>query len=317
MISSCFPRYRRPFLIGVAVVAVMASLSHVPLIAQAKDAGKDLFKYDYSKNFDLKNKAPETRENVVIEDIDYASVQNRHPRIKAYLVRPNGQGPFAGVVFFHWLGEKKSDRTEFLDEAVELARRGTVSLLIQGFFPWTEAPTEGTADRQKVIDQTIEVRRAIDLLLLQPDVDANRIGFVGHDYGAMFGAITAGLEHRAKAYVLIAGTGSFADWSLKYWPKTAKNGEQAYREAVSPLAPMDFVKAAAPASLLFQFSNKDKYIPHADADSFFQAASEPKTIKWYDTDHQLGTNKVSHDRLDWLSQQLSLSPGDGSTPASL
>jgi pimeloyl-ACP methyl ester carboxylesterase len=79
-----------------------------------------------------------------------------------------------------------------------------------------EPPTDGKADRRQVIDQTIEVRRAIDLLLLQPEVDPKRVGYVGHDYGAMYGSIVAGHDKRVKAYVLIAGMGNFGDWSLKY-----------------------------------------------------------------------------------------------------
>src|SRR5204863_5742114 len=94
----------------------------------------------------------------------------------------------------------------------------------RGFFPWSESPVDGEKDRQQIADQTIELRRALDLLLAQPGVDRHRIGFVGHDYGAMFGAIVAGLEHRARTYVFIAGLGTFGDWSLKYWPKTAAKG---------------------------------------------------------------------------------------------
>jgi dienelactone hydrolase len=291
-------------------MAALAVSSVAGFAGAAEPAGntKDLFAYDYSRDFNLKEHGATTSGDVLIRDIDYASYKDRHGRIKAYLVRPKEQDSdhLAGVVFFHWLGEKKSDRTEFVDDAVDLARLGTVCLLIQGFFPWSEAPIDGQTDRQRIIDQTIEVRRAVDLLLLQPGVDPTRIGVVGHDYGAMYCAITAGVEHRAKAYVLMAGTGSFADWSLKYWKRTAKNGEQAYREAVKPLAPAEFVKLAAPASLLFQFSNKDKYISRAEAESFFQAASEPKTVKWYDVDHQLEGDSVSRDRADWLSKQLGL-----------
>ena len=70
-----------------------------------------------------------------------------------------------------------------------------------------------------VIDQTIEVRRALDLLLSQPQVDAKRLAFVGHDYGAIFGGIVAGVEKRVKACVLMAGMGNFSDWSLRpsFW----------------------------------------------------------------------------------------------------
>ena len=270
-------------------------------------ANSEVFSYDASADLGLKEQSTKTADGVIIRDIDYASYQNRHGRIKAYIVKPDREGSFAGIVFFHWLGEKKSNRDEFLEEAIDLARAGTVSVLIQGFFPWSEKPVDGPTDRQKVIDQTIEVRRALDLLLAQPGVDAKRIGFVGHDYGAMFGAITAGLEHRTKAYVLMAGLGTFSDWSLKYWPNTAQKGEAAYREALDPLDPVRYVGQAAPATFLFQFSTRDKYIPRPQAESFFAAAVEPKVIKWYDVDHSLNIPAATKDRVDWLREQLGLS----------
>ena len=275
---------------------------------------KTIFQYDSLKPIEAKEIKTETRDGVVITDIEYPSFKDQHGRIKAYLVKPTGLGTFAGVLFFHWLGETKADRTEFLDDAIELARLGTVSVLFDGFFPWKEAPQDGSKDLQQVVDQTIEVRRALDLLLAQPDVDPKRVGFVGHDYGAMFGAINSGLDKRVKAYVLMAGLGNFSDWSLKYWPATAKTGADAYRQKVSQVDPIRFVDGAAPAALLFQFSNKDKYITRDAAEQFFQAASEPKAIKWYDTDHQLGSDAVTRDRVAWLTEQLGLTPVVASRP---
>src|SRR5436853_153805 len=93
---------RLPFVSRLAAGTIVALLFQGASIGQTKSDAKDSFKYDYSKDFDLKQKGAERRDNVVIEDIDYASFQNRHKRIKAYLVRPKGRGPFAGVIFFHW-----------------------------------------------------------------------------------------------------------------------------------------------------------------------------------------------------------------------
>ncbi|HXD34744.1 MAG TPA: prolyl oligopeptidase family serine peptidase [Pyrinomonadaceae bacterium] len=286
----------------------MLYLQH-PNISQARQRNPvftKLFSYDRSASFDLKETATTERDGVIIRDVTYAACDPRHKRIEAYVVRPSGKGRFAGVVFFHWLGNVKSDRTEFLDEAVALAKQGTVSILIQGYFPWLEAPAEPLSDRRQIIDQTIEVRRALDLLLKQPQVDAKRIAFVGHDYGAMFGGIVAGIEKRFKVYVLMAGLGNFSDWSLKYWPVTANKGEGLYRQTMLEVDPIGYVPKAAPARLLFQFSNKDKFIPRAAALEYFEAASEPKQIKWYDAVHDLNVDAARSDRREWLAQQLHL-----------
>lgn len=295
-----------------SVLAVCAWLSAIPAGPEvaARQAGANQrsgpFDYVRSASLDVQDVSSKFGDGVHVRDLTYASVDPRHGRIRAFLVKPSGRGPFAGILYFHWLGKPRGDRTEFLDEAVALAHRGAVSLLIQGYFPWTEAPADGASDRQQIIDQTIDTRRAMDLLLAQPEVDAGRVAYVGHDYGAMYGAIIAGLERRATAYVLVAGMGSFADWSLKYWPDPAKGGEAAYRKAIEDVDPIHYIGIAAPAALLFQFARRDVYIPEAAATEFFDQASQPKEIRWYDAEHHLDVEAAAKDRRQWLMTVLSV-----------
>lgn len=275
---------------------------------KSSDQLAKLFAYDRSSSFDLKEVSTKEQEGVTIKDINYAARNPQRGRIKAFLITPQGKGPFAGVLFFHWLGNPNGDRTQFVDEAVALAKQGTVSLLIQGYFPWMVEPSDGQIDSQRIIDETKEVRRALDLLLLQPRVDKKRIGYVGHDYGAMYGGVTAAVDRRVKTYVLIAGVGSFSDWSLDYWLK-AKPAEfkKSYRESLLELEPVSLIGRAGPAELLFQFANTDKYISKEAATAFYEAASQPKQIKWYETNHEMNIEAARNDRREWLTERLTLS----------
>ena len=271
---------------------------------EKKAPGARLFEYDRNVAVRLADDTARTIDGIVVRDAHFASCSPQHGPVKCYLVRPAAEGSYAGILFFHWLGRPRGDREEFLDEAIELARRGVVSLLVQGYFPWIEDPVNGLTDRQQVIDQTIDTRRALDLLLRESGVDSQRIAYVGHDYGAMFGAIMAGLESRVKAYVFVAGMGNFADWSLKYWPATATAGEKAYRDALEPVDPIHFVPHAAPAALLFQFANQDKYITKEVAQAFSDAASSPKTVRWYESKHDMFLPEAARDRHEWLAEHL-------------
>ena len=54
----------------------------------------------------------------------------------------------------------------------------------------------------------------MDLLLSQPNVDAKRFAYVGHDFGGMYGVLAGSLDRRPTHYVVMAATPRFPDWYL-------------------------------------------------------------------------------------------------------
>jgi dienelactone hydrolase len=268
-----------------------------------------LFDYDNSFPLDIQEISVDNQTGVTINDITYASQDARYGfpikgRISAFLVTPTGEGPFSGVVFMHWLGNPNGNRHEFLDEAIELAGDGVISILVDGIFPWITPPSSYEVDRLQIIQQVVTLRQAVDVLYSMPEVETQRIGFVGHDYGAMYGGILAGVEPRIKTYILMAGMGSFSDWSLKYWPLTGSKGVDKYRQAMAVVDPLGYVSHAAPASLFYQFAKNDTYISEEAAQEFYTAGSDPKQIQWYDTSHNMNTEKDRSDRKTWLLDHL-------------
>ncbi|HVF86332.1 MAG TPA: hypothetical protein VM866_02025 [Pyrinomonadaceae bacterium] len=297
---------RLPILLGGLLMTYSQPMA-APAHQKSGDEAAQLFAYDRSAPFDLREESSREQDGITVKDVSYAAYVPQRGRVKAYIIKPSGKGSFAGVVFFHWYGSPNGNRDQFVDEAVALAKQGVVSLLIQGYFPWSQPPTDGATDRRRVIDQTIEVRRALDLLLSQPGVDRKRLAYVGHDYGAMYGAIVAAVDKRIRAYVLVAGIGSFSDWSLKYWlEKTTDDGKKAYRQTMRAVDPITHIPRAKPAKLFFQFANSDKYITRAEATALYNAAGNPKEIKWYDAEHYLNVEAARKDRVEWLRGQLRL-----------
>lgn len=293
---------------------VLAALNIMPAFAQEDEALSEelvaLFDYDQSAPVEISVVASETRGDITVQDITFTSPVDG-AALAAYLVTPPGEGPFAGVLYVHWYESESalSNRRQFLDEAVALASEGVVSLLPETLWESPEWYREGRTldtDYADTLRQTINLRRALDVLAAQPHVDAARLAYVGHDFGAMYGAILAGVDRRPVAYTLIAGTFDFNEWMLFGVDPNAQ-GVAAYREQMGPLAPVNYLPFAAPAFVLYQFGGQDPYTPRETIDAFFAAGSPPKLMRYYpDEGHEMGHRFVRQDRESFLRQQLAL-----------
>jgi cephalosporin-C deacetylase-like acetyl esterase len=159
------------------------------------------FDYDSKQPLDIHDKVIGQFDGGTLHDITYASPKGGP--VDAYLVVPTGKGPFAAILFGHW---GNGTRAEFIPEAKIYARAGAISLIPD--YPWDRpAPWHKTpdhfdkpdVDREIYIQAVVDLRRGIDLLLARPDVDAKRLAYVGHSYGAQWGSILSAVDKRMKA----------------------------------------------------------------------------------------------------------------------
>ena len=105
----------------------------------------------------------------------------------------------------------------------------------------------------------------------------------------------------------MAGTPILSDWFLLD-AKIAGQERENYIKKIAPLDPTNYVgKAKGP--ILFQFSNKDEYIPKDKAQMFVEAAKSPKQVLWYDAGHGLNS-QAGTDRDQWLKTHLKLEAGN-------
>jgi len=227
-------------------------------------------------------------------------------RRMAELFRPEGDGPFAAILYVHWYESESHDsnRSQFAGEAKEMARGGAVCLLIETLWSDIDFFLKRTQDddMQNSMEEVVNIRRAMDLLLSQPGVDANRFAYVGHDFGGMYGVLAGSLDKRLKHYVIMAATPRFPDWYL-YLPKMEGEKRESFIKQMSEFDPITHVSNLSPASLLFQFGMDDPHVPKERGEDFFSAANKPKEIKWYVAGHGLNENAVD-DRKKWLSEKL-------------
>jgi hypothetical protein len=109
----------------------------------------------------------------------------------AYLLIPEGKGPFpAVVVVFYDSLTGIGKNGELRDFAYQLARRGFVTLSL-GSAPETYYPNKASCKLQPLSYHGYEAANCYQALANLPNVDPQRIGIVGHSYGgkwAMFGS---------------------------------------------------------------------------------------------------------------------------------
>ena len=226
----------------------------------------------------------------------------------AELFRPAGEGSFAAILYSHWYepGSPDSNRSQFVEEARELASAGVVSLLIETLWSDPDFFLKRTQeeDGPNSVKEVVNTRRAMDLLLSQPDVDPGRFAYVGHDFGGMYGVLAGSLDRRPSQYVIMAATPRFPDWYL-YSPKLEGQAREAFIRQMSEIDPITHVPNLSPAEVLFQFGTDDPHVPAERAEEFFAAAKNPKELKWYESGHGLN-EAATRDRKTWLREKLNL-----------
>lgn len=253
--------------------------------------------------------AEQVRDGARIQDISFKSPLSG--QVSAYLILPLTARPQAGLIFGHW-GE--GNRAEFVDESVILTHLGIASVCLDSSFcrPQDYEPEETLpeADLQWILD----VRRTVDLLQDHYALTPEHLGYVGHSFGATFGGVVAGVEHRLTAYVLMAGTARATEMMrTSKHPQIVRARERmqpdAWEAMLTAEAPYDayhYIGQAAPAALLFQFARHDAFVPSEEAEYYFACASQPKSMAWYeDCGHEM-SGQARIDRAIFLCAQLGL-----------
>lgn len=272
------------------------------------ETNKQLFDYDRELPLDIQKVSRRGEDGLSIIEITYASPKGG--RVPATLIVPSGSGPFAGIVMQRSMG---------LEFGMQYADCGAVVVYVdppsfrvenageRGILTFTEQ------DRDEQIQLIIDLRRAIDLLTARPDVDPERIAYLGVSYGGAMGGLLAGIEDRLQAYVLIVGDGGLVTHvtnpvDLTQPPTEFHQEYEAWIDDMWPIEPIHFVSHASPSPLLFQNALHDQYTNVDDAILYQETANEPKQVIWYDSTHWPLPDEVVSDSATWLQQFIG--PGE-------
>lgn len=253
----------------------------------------------------------EDRGGVLVRDIRLPAPvgADRPGPIEAWLVEPaivHARTSRPGLLFSHWFDTDapNGNRTEFLDEAIDWARRHrAAAILPQLTFPWGGDPTGSAADGERIVTDVTRLRRSLDLLLTRPAVDPARVGIVGHDFGGMHSILLGTVDRRAAAYVLVAAVPRWGDWFLPFWP--IEEDRIDYLRGIRQFDPIEHVGRLAPSRVLLQFGLRDFYIAPMTAREFARAAGELGEYAAYDeAGHDMSDEKIRADRTAFLAKTL-------------
>jgi dienelactone hydrolase len=226
----------------------------------------------------------------------------------AEMFRPQGDASLAAILYVHWYEPESinSHRTQFEEEAKEMARAGAVCLSIETLWSDRDFFLKRTQedDMQNSMEEVANIRRVMDLLLSRPGVDPQRFAYVGHDFGGMYGVLAGSLDQRPTQYVVMASTPRFPDWYL-YLPRLEGEARESFIRQMSEIDPIAHIPNLSPAHVFFQFAIDDFHVPKERAEEFFAAAKEPREMKWYEAGHGLN-EEATKDRKAWLKQKLGL-----------
>jgi hypothetical protein len=274
------------------------------LIANAQSDGA-AFAYDRAMPLDAQQHEISDRDGVRVSLLSFAITSAA--RAQCLLVEPERTGGKTGaIVWMHSSGAFNQ-----LPDAVLMAQVGAISLLINPSGPdWNSAPETWA---KGMLETVISIRRGVDLLLKRSDVDPRRLGFAGHSYGALMGVDAAAVDRRFKAAVFEVGlpgmTIHIRTAPIDFAKNIRKRLGPHLNSVLSKIEPLDavhYVGSLTPTALLFQSARLDPGVPEEQAQAFFDAASQPKALKWYDTAHEVVDIAAISDRARFLDLQLGL-----------
>lgn len=152
--------------------------------------------------------APSASLPYLVQQVDFGN-QAARIRLAGTLTLPRGGGPHPAIVLIPGQGEVDRDGAVLGHRfyqvlADDLTRRGFAVLRSdkRGL-----GASGGDFVRATSYDFASDIQAGLAFLRSRPEVDARRIGLVGHSEGALVGAIVAGREERLAFLVLMAGNG--------------------------------------------------------------------------------------------------------------
>ncbi|HUQ48963.1 MAG TPA: alpha/beta fold hydrolase [Gemmatimonadaceae bacterium] len=214
--------------------------------------------------------------------------------VPSLMLRPDVDTPVPGVLLLHGYSSTKEVLSDTM--GVALAARGVATLSfdlpLHGHRDdemFEEAKTNPFGLLQHWKSALVESKGAIEWLASHEAIDEDRLGVLGYSLGSYVGLQTAASEKRVKCVVVAAG----GDLPETPWTSMV-------RMVTDPLTAAKLLKTRP---LLVLHGTNDRTIRRQQAQTLYDAALEPKELKWYESGHVLPP-AAADDAASWMVAQL-------------
>lgn len=236
-------------------------------------------------------------------------------RIPALLLVPDAPARAPAALLLHGFSSRKEQMAESIGAA--LLAHGIASLAIDlplhgariaegaatswGMAGGHPRAVDGRAMRNPLAlasawrEAQRDAKLALGYLGARGEVDRARLAVVGYSMGSFLGVQVAADERAVRALVLAAG-GDLPE-AMPY--------ARALRLVADPLRA---VRRFDGTPLLMVHGRRDPTVTPAQAQRLFDAAREPKTLRWYDAGHYLPVAALD-DAASWLRATLAAEAG--------
>jgi fermentation-respiration switch protein FrsA (DUF1100 family) len=215
--------------------------------------------------------------------------------IPGILLLPRAPVPAPGVLLLHGYSSRKEHVAEGV--GASLMRHGIASLSIDLPLHGTRAdPLQAQAARNPLAIVSVwraalkECRLALGYLRARPEIDRDCTAVAGYSLGSFLAVMAAADDPAVRAVVLAAGGDLPAGTPLS-----------AVARAVAD--PIRAVRKLRGRPLLMVHGTGDRTMRPEQAQRLFDAAGEPKELKWWNAGHILPAPAIDY-AAEWLRERL-------------